>query len=88
MALLANDQVRICFEDGQCGKTALFALKNVDAADTVDVGNHFKVIKKAGIVSDTGTTIAAIATIAGTVLTIPAGPSDDGVWLLVTGVAS
>jgi hypothetical protein len=88
VALLAADQVTVSFAVGACGKTALFSLKNVDAADTVDLVGHFKVIKRAGIVSETGTTIAAIATITGTVLTIPAGPTDDGVWLLVVGVAA
>jgi hypothetical protein len=38
------------------------------------------------VVSDTGSTIAA-TTIAGTTLTIPTGPADDGVWLVVVGVA-
>jgi hypothetical protein len=88
MALLPADQATVVFTDGKCATTALIALKGVTAADTVDVGAAFKVVKRAGIVSDTGTTIAAIATITGTVLTIPAGPSNDGVWLLVAGVAS
>jgi hypothetical protein len=87
MALLANDQVTLAYSAGVCGRTALYALKNVDAADTCDVGGQFKVVKRAGIVSDTGTTIAAVGTITGTVLTIPTGPSDDGVWLLVCGVS-
>jgi hypothetical protein len=88
MPLLTNDQVSLCFQDGQCGKTAIYSLKNVNAADTVDVGGHFKVVKRAGLVSDTGTTIAAISTITGTVLTIPAGPANDGIWLIVVGVAA
>lgn len=88
MALLTNDQAVMVYMDGACSRAALYALKNVDAADTVDVANHFKVVKRAGIVSDTGTHIAAVSTITGTVLTIPAGPADDGVWLLVVGVAS
>jgi hypothetical protein len=87
MALLTNDQASLAFMDGKCGKTALYALKNVTAADTVDVGEHFAVVKRAGLVSDTGTTIAAITGIAGTILTIPAGPAADGVWLIVVGVA-
>jgi uncharacterized membrane protein len=86
MALLTPDQLQIVYQDGQCGKTALYAVKNVDAGDTIDVADHFKVVKRGGIVSDTGTTIGAV-TIAGTVLTIPAGPADDAVWLLVVGVA-
>lgn len=88
MALLTSDQCVELFSDGRCGRTALYALKNVDAADTVDVASSFKVVKRAGIVSDTGTTIAAISTITGTVLTIPAGPADDAVWMLVVGVAA
>lgn len=88
MALLTSDQASLVYSEGACGKTALYALKNVDAADTVDVAAQFKVVKRAGIVSDTSTTIAAISTITGTVLTIPAGPSDDGVWLIVVGVSA
>ena len=88
MAALTPNQVKVVYEDGQCSKAALYALKNVDAADTVDVGAHFSVVKRAGIVSDTGTHIAAVATIVGSILTIPAGPVDDGIWLLVVGVSS
>lgn len=87
MPLLSQDQVQNVYTDGACARTALYALKNVDATDTVDVGSHFKVVKRAGIVSSTGTHIAAIVTITGTILTIPTGPVDDGVWLLVVGVA-
>jgi hypothetical protein len=74
MAALTADQMSKVYHDGSCGKIALYALKNIDASDTVDVG-------------ETGTTIGSV-TIAGTVLTIPAGPADDGVWLLVYGVSS
>jgi hypothetical protein len=88
MALLTTDQVTLVTQDGRCSTSALIALKGVSAGDTLDVGNWFKVVKRAGIVSDTGTTIAAISTIAGTILTIPAGPSADGVWLLAVGVSS
>jgi uncharacterized membrane protein len=88
VALLTNDQVDVTFVVGRCSRTALYSLKNVDAADTVDVAAQFKVVKRAGVVSDTGTTIAAVSTITGTVLTIPTGPADDGVWLLVVGVAA
>lgn len=87
MAQLLAQQLGLVFVEGSCERTALYALKNVDAADTVDVGDQFRIVKRAGIVSATGTTIAAISTITDTNLTIPAGPSDDGVWLLVVGVA-
>lgn len=76
------------FQDGRCGRAVLYALNNCDAADIVDVAADFRIVKRAGLVSQTGVTIAAIATITGnTVLTIPAGPNDDGVWLLVVGVS-
>lgn len=88
MALLTTDQAALVYNEGACGKTALYSLRNVNAADTVDVASQFKVVKRAGIVSDTGTTIAAISTITGTVLTIPTGPASDGVWLLVVGVSA
>jgi uncharacterized membrane protein len=87
MAALTNDQFQKVYADGACSRTALYSMKNVTAADTVDVAADFKVVKRAGIVSSSGTTIAAIATITGTALTIPTGPANDGVWLLVVGVS-
>lgn len=82
------------FQDGSCEKSALFSIKNTTAGDTVDVGSWFTVVKRAGVVSATGTTIAAIGTIATganggpTLLTIPAGPAQDGLWLIVVGVSA
>jgi hypothetical protein len=89
MAALTNDQIGVAFKEGTCEKTALYTLKNVSAADTVDLAGEFKVVKRAGIVSASGTTIAAVSTItSNTVCTIPTGPANDGVWLLVCGVAA
>jgi hypothetical protein len=85
MADITAQMTRV-YQDGQCGRTALYAVKNADAADTVDVAADFRVVKRAGIVSDTGTTIAS-ASATGTVITVPTGPADDGIWLLVVGVA-
>lgn len=87
MALLAADQMMAVYSDGSCGKTVLFALKNVTAGDTVDLVGHLKVIKRIGMVSDTSTTVASCS-FTGTVVTIPAGPATDGVWLLAVGVAA
>jgi len=87
MAALTEEQITKLYVNGECSRFALYALKNADAADTADVAGDFSVVKRAGIVSDTGTTIAAVSTITGTVLTIPTGPADDGVLLLVVGVA-
>lgn len=82
------------YQEGNCMRTALVALNNTTAGDTVDLSASFQNVKRAGIVSATGTTIAAISTIGTgtnggpTLLTVPAGPSNDGVWLLVVGVAA
>jgi hypothetical protein len=84
MAALAATAV---YSDGSCSHTALFALKNATAADTADLSAHFSVVKRAGIVSDTSTTIASCS-ISGTTVTIPSGPAADGIWLLVVGVAA
>jgi len=79
-------QVANVYQDGACAKTILFACKNAAAGDTIDVGAYFRVIKRAGLISITGTTVATVAN-TGTTLTIPAGPAQDAVWLLVFGVA-
>jgi hypothetical protein len=86
MADITN-QTQLVYTNGDCQRTCLYSVKNTDASDTVDLAGQFRVIKRAGIVSDTGTTIAAIVTIAGTTVTIPTGPTDDGVWLIVVGVS-
>lgn len=87
MAELAPDQVSVVYSDGVCSKTVLYALKNANAADTVQMQKEFKVVKRAGIVSDTGTHIAAVTISANTVGTIPTGPAADGLWLLAVGVS-
>lgn len=86
MAVLTGDQVSVCFQDGICGRTALYSLKNVNAGDTFNAGTQFSVVRRGGLVSDTGNTIAAV-TFTGTVVTIPSGPSADGVWVILVGVA-
>jgi hypothetical protein len=88
MATLTTDQQVLVYTDGTCARTALYALKNITAADTGDVGREFKVVKRAGLVSSTGTTIAAVTLAGNTGYTVPAGPANDAVWLLVVGVAS
>lgn len=88
MAVLTSDQFTPVYQDGSCGKTALFALKNTTAGDTLDVASYFRFVKRAGIVSETGTTIATVTVTGATNLTVPAGPANDAVWLLVVGVSS
>jgi uncharacterized membrane protein len=86
MALIDFDRVTLVYSDGQSFRTALYSLKNVNAGDTAELQNEFTIVKRAGLVSSTGTHILA-CTIAGTVITIPAGPAADGLWLLAVGVA-
>jgi hypothetical protein len=90
MALLTANQVQLEYTDGKCIRTCLFSIKNADATDTVDMTPWFMVVKRAGIISSTGTHVLAAA-VSGTpplTVTIPAGPADDGLWLLVVGVSN
>jgi hypothetical protein len=83
-----STQIEVVFSDGRCGHIAMISVKNASAGDTIDVGSIFRVVKRAGMVGSTVSTIAAITGIAGTVLTIPNGPSSDGVWIIAYGVAA
>lgn len=81
------------YQDGDCFKTALFSVKNASAGDTVDLFPWFNVVKRAGLVSATGTTIAGVNITnnpsgSPALATIPAGVTQDGVWLIVVGVDS
>jgi hypothetical protein len=82
-----SGQATAVYNDGSCEHTTLLSVKNVTAGDTLNVGSWFSVVKRAGLVSATGTTIANV-TFTGTVLTIPAGPASDGVWIIVVGVSA
>ena len=86
MAALATDQITVLWSDGSCDREALLALKNATAGDTADLSPWFRVIKRAGLVSVTGTHIAAL-TFTGTTVTVPAGPANDGLLAIVVGVA-
>lgn len=89
MALLTDPQVILEYTDGKFQKVALFSVKNADGADTVEMSAYFRVVKRAGFISVTGTHVLQ-ATVAanGTTLTIPAGPIDDSMALLVVGVTA
>jgi hypothetical protein len=82
---------RLMYQTGNCDRTILLSVRGANAGDTVDVHNWLTVVKLAGLVSATGTTIAGLTPTTGpnglTVLTIPAGPVNDGVWVIAVGVA-
>lgn len=84
---------QIVYMDGNCIRTCLFAINYTTAGDTADLSTWFQDVKRAGIVSATASSIAAVTTVANgalstpTLVTIPAGPAGDGVWLIAVGVA-
>ncbi|AZM51774.1 hypothetical protein DMA15_03580 [Streptomyces sp. WAC 01529] len=86
MAALDPNRYPLMWMNGESDRVALYALRDITAADTLDVIQQFTVIKRAVIM---GTTVAAAvgASIAGTTVTIPAGANRDGAYLLVYGVA-
>lgn len=88
MALLdGTTQVTPEYTDGRFQRVSLFSIKNVDAGDTIDLAGYFKVVKRAGLISVTGThVLQATVSANGTTLTVPAGPLDDSLALLVVGV--
>lgn len=88
MALLTFDQVSMEFQDGKAEKMCVFVLKNVTAGDTVNLNGYFKVVKRAVALSATDIHSGSITTIAGTVITIPAGPAADAIWVMVVGVTA
>lgn len=87
MAVLASSRFPLMWMDGQSDRVALYAIRDVTAADTIDLAQEFTVVKRAVIM---GTTIAAAVSASVTVpttVTIPAGANRDAAYLLVYGAA-
>jgi hypothetical protein len=91
MAVIAGQQVVIAWQEGTSSKVALIAVKNVTTGDTLDLGptgatTQFRQLKAAVML---GATVigSASASIAGTVITMPAGLSADAAWILAFGAA-
>lgn len=86
-------QTRLVYQSGDCNRAVLLSVRGCTAGDTVDTYQWLNVVKLAGLVSATGLTIASFAAaVAGqnatlTKLTIPAGPANDAVWVIATGIA-
>lgn len=88
MATLTSSNIARQFIDGLTDRTALYAMRKVTSGDTIDLSSDFSVVKQAVIL---GTTVAgseAVSTISGTVVTIPAGLSNDAGWMLVWGASA
>lgn len=86
MAALTNDRYPLLFSDGRSARVALYALLGVTTGDTVDLSAMFTVVIRGIILGTTLQGTAAVTTINGTIVTIPAGSNDAGV-LLAYGVA-
>lgn len=84
----------LMYQSGDCDRTILLSVRNTTAGDTLDVWQWLSVVKLAGLVSDTGATIAGFAAAANgakgsaTLLTVPAGPAADAVWVIARGAAA
>lgn len=87
MAALDPAKYPMKWMDGSSDRVAVFALLNITAADTVDLGAYFSVVRRATLLGVT-VNAALAATVSGTVVTVPAGASADAGILTAYGVAS
>jgi hypothetical protein len=87
VATLTPDFYHLVYANGACGKTALYALRDVTTGDTCDLVTEFKVVKQAFV---QGVTVQGqeVASVSGTVVTVPAGIAQDAVWMLASGVSA
>jgi hypothetical protein len=87
MAVLTGINCVRVWADGLSDRTALYALRKVTSADTIDLSGDFQVVKQAIML---GTTVAgsAVAAFSGTVVTMPAGLSNDAAYLLAWGASA
>jgi uncharacterized membrane protein len=72
------------WNNGAADKAALYALRDVSTGDTADLAQDFLAVKQAVML---GTTVngSAVASVSGTVVTMPAGLSSDAAYLLAWG---
>jgi len=88
MAVLAGQQVKQLYETGDADRVALYAIRNVTTADTVDFGADFSVVKRALVLGATATGAGVGSVSSNTVVTVPSGLSADAAWVLVYGCAT
>lgn len=86
MAALIQAQYAKQWSDGQAERTVLYALRNVSTGDTADLTEDFTVLKRAIALGVTAAG-SAVASVAGTTVTMPAGLAADAAYLLVFGCA-
>lgn len=80
-------QLEIIADDGKAERMCVFILKGVSAGDTINVGGYFRLVKRAVALSSTDVHSGSITTIAGTTVTIPAGPLNDAIYVMIIGVS-
>jgi len=87
MAVLTGINCLMVWADGLSDRAALFALRKVTTSDTIDLAGTFLIVKQAIMI---GTTVngSATASVSGTVVTMPAGLSNDAAYLLVWGASA
>lgn len=86
MAVLTDDQVVTCWEQGTCEKFGLYAVKQVNSADTYDMTAKFRLVLQSTWL---GATVSGTVTgtQSGSVITAPAGLANAGAFVLVSGIA-
>jgi len=90
MAAIPAAQIQVLYNQGGTDLVALFAVRDIQAGDTVDLSQSgvapaFTFIRFA-IVMSFSANKAALATTAGTVVTMPAGiPANSATYLLAGG---
>lgn len=90
MALIPAAQIQVQYNQGGADLIALIVLRNVQTGDTVDIASigispTFVFIRYAIVMSFTARQ-ASLATIAGTVITMPSGlPANSTVYLTIGG---
>ena len=87
MAVLTGVNVFKVWSDGMVDKVTLYAVKKVTTGDTFDLSGDY-LSPRTAIMLGTTVTGTAACTVAGTVVTMPAGLTNDGAYLLVWGVSN
>lgn len=85
MAALTGTNVVKLWSDGEADRAVLYALRNVTTADTMDLSEHFLVVKRAVVIATT-TDKGAQAAVAATTVTMPNGLTAEAGWMLAWGV--
>jgi hypothetical protein len=75
------------YHEGFGQHVVLYVLSNATSGDTFDVAGQFTFVKMAFMQGATVIGQTAVGTISGTVITVPAGLSNDSAYVLVQGCA-